>query len=256
MASQDDAISAVRRYIELSSDTLRNVQFTGTCPVCHGIPGQGYVDCRQCRQYRTEDDTADLLGFILYAINGEQSGQMMRAYKNTGQTTTELVGSLLTYSIVVHWRCIPRILGIVPDSWAVVPSLSGRAGPHPLASLASSVMRNIPQVDIRAGTGAHSPRNFRPRNFTVHGDSGDHVLLLDDTWTTGGHLQSAAAALKLSGAETVTGLVVARWLNPDWANTKNLISSLPATFNPDLCPFDGTPCKHPVSSQRTQIETS
>lgn len=245
MSSQAEKVSALRRYVALFSDTLRNIQFRHTCPVCHGIPGEGYVYCYQCSQYPMKDGTADLLGFIAYAINGEQSGQMMRAYKNTGQTTTEQVGSLLAYGVVVHWRCIQRILGVTPDSWAVVPSLSGRQGPHPLTALASRVMRNIPQVDLRASNSARSPRNFRPENFTVQGAAGNHVLLLDDTWTTGGHLQSSSAALKHAGAETVTGLVMARWLNPDWANTKHIIASRPATFDPDLCPFDGTPCNTP-----------
>jgi adenine/guanine phosphoribosyltransferase-like PRPP-binding protein len=38
------------------------------------------------------------------------------------------------------------------------------------------------------------------------------VLLLDDTWTSGGTAQSAAVALKRAGARSVTVVVVGRHL--------------------------------------------
>jgi phosphoribosylpyrophosphate synthetase len=66
--------------------------------------------------------------------------------------------------------------------------------------------------------------------------------LLDDTWTTGGHLQSASAALKAAGAHRVTGLVVARWLDPEFAETKAFINALTTGFEPLLCPFTGGYC--------------
>lgn len=43
--------------------------------------------------------------------------------------------------------------------------------------------------------------------------SSSHVLLIDDTWTSGGHSQSAALALRYAGAEYITLLVLARWLS-------------------------------------------
>ncbi len=40
--------------------------------------------------------------------------------------------------------------------------------------------------------------------------NGQSVLVVDDTWTQGGHAQSAAAALKLAGAGTVGIFVLGR----------------------------------------------
>lgn len=68
------------------------------------------------------------------------------------------------------------------------------------------------------------------------------MLLLDDTWTSGGHAQSAAAALKSASVQRVTILTVARWLDPTWADTPKVISSLKADFDPDICPFTGGYC--------------
>lgn len=45
---------------------------------------------------------------------------------------------------------------------------------------------------------------------------GERVLLLDDTFTTGARLQSAASALRLNGASTVVSVVVGRVINPGW----------------------------------------
>lgn len=39
------------------------------------------------------------------------------------------------------------------------------------------------------------------------------MLLVDDTWTSGTSMQSAAAALTRAGAASVTGLCVTRWLS-------------------------------------------
>ena len=41
------------------------------------------------------------------------------------------------------------------------------------------------------------------------------MLLLDDTFTTGATLQSAAFALRANGAEVLAGVVVARKINPN-----------------------------------------
>lgn len=45
------------------------------------------------------------------------------------------------------------------------------------------------------------------------------MLLVDDTWTTGSHLQSAASALTLAGADVVAAVVVGRVIRTDWSFT-------------------------------------
>ena len=42
------------------------------------------------------------------------------------------------------------------------------------------------------------------------------VLVVDDTWTTGAHAQSASAALKSAGASRVAIVAIGRWFNPSY----------------------------------------
>jgi phosphoribosylpyrophosphate synthetase len=78
------------------------------------------------------------------------------------------------------------------------------------------------------------PDKWRPRV------EGKRVLLVDDTWTTGTSLQSAAAVLKNAGAASVTGLCVARWLSWNWAPDASLLEKVTVeAFDPFNC-FAGT----------------
>jgi hypoxanthine phosphoribosyltransferase len=53
---------------------------------------------------------------------------------------------------------------------------------------------------------------------------GKRVLLLDDVYTSGASIQSAASTLALAGARVIAGVVVARFINPDFA--PNFITQL------------------------------
>lgn len=68
------------------------------------------------------------------------------------------------------------------------------------------------------------------------------MLVVDDTWVSGGKAQSAALALKAAGATAVTVLCVARWLRYDWPDHKRLIESLQETYNARMCPVTGGTC--------------
>lgn len=162
--------------------------------------------------------------------------------RQNGATSYQLVSSLLTYAVVAHWDCIAARAGSHPDGWAYVPSLAGRPGTHPLAQIASRFMGKVPNVPVIANPVQDGARTFNAAHFTVPPTNARHVLLLDDTWTTGGHLQSVSAALTAAGVQRVTGLAVARWLDPAWSTTKTFIDSLTADFDPALCPYTGAPC--------------
>jgi hypothetical protein len=179
---------------------------------------------------------------VTYAWSGSQAGRMMHAYKANGATSHELVSSLLTYAVVAHWDCIATHTGSHPDGWAYVPSLAGRRGRHPLEQIASGFMSRVPDVRLSANDFRDNPRAFNAAHFTVAPTAARHVLLLDDTWTTGGHLQSASAALKAEGVQQVTGLAIARWLDPGWSTTKTFIDELAQDFEPALCPYTGARC--------------
>ncbi len=67
------------------------------------------------------------------------------------------------------------------------------------------------------------------------------MLLIDDTWTTGGHAQSAVLALRRAGAAWVSVLVVGRWLKEDYGDNREFIANL-GDYDPCLCPWTGAAC--------------
>jgi phosphoribosylpyrophosphate synthetase len=72
---------------------------------------------------------------------------------------------------------------------------------------------------------------------------GAHVLVVDDTWVSGGTAQSVAVALKDAGARAVTILCVARWLRWDWSSTPAFVEEyLTAPYEPLVCPVTGDEC--------------
>jgi len=245
MVDRSPALESLRGLIIRSGSAfLRNVRWDPgiTCRTCAGIPGPGFDQCYKCSNRAGNPGLADTLGFVTYGWDGGQAGRVMYAYKANGATSYELVTSLLTYAVVAHWGCIARTAGSYPDAWAYVPSLSGREGTHPLAQIAARFMGTVPNVTITANAVSGGARAFNPAHFAAGPTNSRHVLLLDDTWTTGGHLQSASAALKAAGVERVTALSVARWLDPAWGTTKSFMEALTTDFDPAVCPYTGAAC--------------
>jgi orotate phosphoribosyltransferase len=98
---------------------------------------------------------------------------------------------------------------------------------------------------LAAAANVPQPRAVDPDHFTcaVQLPQGSHVLLIDDTWTTGGHAQSAVLALRKAGAARVSVLVVARWLKEDYGGNKTFIAELTTvTMTRGICPWTGAAC--------------
>jgi hypothetical protein len=110
--------------------------------------------------------------------------------------------------------------------WATVPSVrSGRDGEHPLHTIVAAVLAGRGEVVLRA-TDNRAGRDFAPRLFACDPvPGGAPVLLVDDSWTSGGNLISAAVALKRAGASNVNAMVLGRLLNPGaWPPTREFIN--------------------------------
>ena len=72
---------------------------------------------------------------------------------------------------------------------------------------------------------------------------GQHILILDDTWTTGSNTQSAALTLRQAGADHVSVMVVGRWFSPTFGNNAEFIKTrLRRDYNPSICPVTGGAC--------------
>ncbi len=92
-------------------------------------------------------------------------------------------------------------------------------------------------------TGEVEGRDFDTNRFRAITDlSGRSVLLLDDTWATGGHAQSAANALIAAGAKKVALVVIGRHIRRDFEPVRgsgeacgDLLDALPEDFNWATC---------------------
>jgi hypothetical protein len=239
------------RLIGEAGGYLRNVvrEPRVTCAVCATPIEASYVLCRRCERDRQTfgDQLADLVVPICYGIRGEQSGHLMYSYKDlvapVALNRTQLTRVLLA-AVALHGACIERRLGENIDAWASVPSTrADRAGEHPLRVLVRQAGLERPEIDLTASAAFDGdPRVTALGRFAVSQPDvavGRHVLLIEDTWTTGSHCQSAALTLRQAGAASVTTLVLARWLNPEHPPTADFIKrSLVVDYDPLACPLD------------------
>src|SRR5215470_8182936 len=167
-----------------------------TCRTCLGPVQAGFARCYQCD---------------LAAAARQRLREMLSAYLR------DHAGGV--------WRAAGMADG--PAVAAVVPSGQGRPGAHPLLGIVQSC------VDLPLARLVVDPRRAaRGRGVSlgwlrVHGPvTGADVLLVDDTWVSGGSAQSAAAALKLAGARRVALVVLGRQVDPADPRSAGLLRAL------------------------------
>jgi phosphoribosylpyrophosphate synthetase len=193
------------------------VTVAGRCRVCAGPTGVGYSMCTSCR------DVAVALGrppvpVTAVALVSESSPlyRALRQYKSGEHEVAARqrgrLAALLRRFFARHQRCI------APDGAdmsVVVPSpRHGRPPPHPLAALVAAAGTLPPLADVLAPDGApivHRRPSASAYRVTA-GVAGMRILLVDDVYTSGAHLQSAAAALVDAGANDVRALVLGRFV--------------------------------------------
>ena len=230
-----------------------------TCAVC-ATPVSGRTRCHKCDLHHHHDGRADATAFLTYAVSGQQSGYVMRGYK-APQPLAEhrTVVTLLAYvGLARHARCAPRLAGRAVTHWATVPSLPAKPGPHPFHELIAPLAPGQ-EICLEAAACVEYARAVRPDHFGVAGPrpEGAHVLLLDDTWTSGGHAQSAALTLHRAGAAWVSLLVAARWISTDYGDNRGFLRQLAARdYDPGRCPWTGGPCPPSADDSRAnQVAT-
>jgi hypothetical protein len=165
---------------------------------------------------------------------------MMYGYKDERPASPAYrlnIKAIITLALQGHGECLEEISSCPIDAWAMVPSTksSRRYGkPHPLHEILNEILRGIPEVPLQAK--GNRARGFDPDLFALADpqDAGrlrGHVLLVDDSWVTGGNIQSAAARLKLEGTPgmEVSAYAVARIVDMEFLC--RLDPSAPGDFN-------------------------
>ena len=186
----------------------------------------GFARCYQCdlAHARCGGLLADVVAPVAYAVKGGRlAGDLWRyksGTKGAAEATTRLTEMLARF-LREHGAQVWRAAGMAagPGLAAVVPSGQGRLGPHPLVGIAASCV-DMPIVPLSTAPGAA----VRSRGLsdgvavgwlTVGAPvAGADVLLVDDTWVSGGSAQSAAATLKAAGARRVALVVLGRHVDP------------------------------------------
>lgn len=234
---------------------LRNPSGDGTCTRCF-TPTTLLPLCSACRYAVRLDGMPDLIGMITYAGYLEpitQSGRVMRGYKNLafpgGGTFRQTVSLLAALGLIAHVECPGRVIGTHVSAWATVPSLPPKTGQvsHPLNTIVGKLAKpGAVEVILTAATNVANPRDINCNHYTASSNAaGHHVLVIDDTWTGGGHATSAALAIRDAGASYVSVLVLARWLTIGWEATtpawaKRRLAS--PDFQPLTCPWTQGDC--------------
>ena len=228
---------------------LRNVvrEPTRTCRVC-ATPVGGYPLCWRCRDHQSFSGLADLVVPLAYAIDGTESAAVVRNYKShplrrERERCGSIVDEVLRLGMTLHKQCLNAVVGQSVFACVVVPSLTSRLGAHPMMSIAES-LGLVGDVVLRPSLDARCDRVVDSEKFTIDGAvKGRHMLVIDDVWTTGSNAQSAALALRRAGADAVSVMVIARWLNPRHPLSPRFIRErLNEDYNPLVCPVTGHCC--------------
>jgi hypothetical protein len=192
------------------------------CHTCRGPARPGYTRCFQCERHAQSAPglLADTVVPVAYAAKGGELARDLWLYKSGCPGSAPAGARLLSLLLLFlhdHGRCVWRHAGMaLPTHVCVVPSGRGRAGPHPLQVLVSPFL-TLAWVGLHPRPGGDPwARALDFERFRASQPlAGAAVLLLDDTWASGGSAQSAAAALKLAGARAVAAVVLGRHVAAD-----------------------------------------
>lgn len=242
---------AARLLVAQAGGYLRNVirEPYVTCHTC-ATPVDGYARCYRCQHDRSAG-VADIVAPLVYGIERTQSGILLRHYKDdvSGHARAQharVLSRLLYVGIMAHQRCIEARVGQPVAARVAVPSLNDRAGVHPFTAIATAMNAVDDHLALVPAADATSDRVVSATQFDVASTrslDGQHILVLDDTWTTGSRAQSAALALRAVGAGHVSVLVVGRWLSPGFGHNTDFIKTrLGRDYDPGTCPVTGGAC--------------
>lgn len=211
------------------------------CEICFNFT-DGYRRCYACTH---NELWLDAVLPISYSVGLEQLHYALRSYKRgNGEAArrhqTELAAVLWRF-IDRHERCIATHVGARAfDLVTAVPSSDrDRDQEHPLhqivGSLAAPTRDRHQRLLLRTDAPCATHEFSRERYAATKELNGASILLIDDTWTTGASAQSAAAALKQSGAQRVAAIVVGRHLNRQWGDNDQRLRRIPHPYDWENC---------------------
>jgi predicted amidophosphoribosyltransferase len=227
---------------------MRNVPAArdGLCEICSTFTPPEYSVCLSCSR---QPNNLDVVVPITYSEHLGQMHHALRSYKDgvdeVQRYATPRLTAILWRFLDEHEDCVARAAGAtVFDIVATVPSSSpeadeARMGLRTIVEWCEPISGRYERV--LSATGAAPPgRMYHPGRYTADRVDGQQILLIDVTWTAGGHAQSAAYALRSAGAERIALVVIGRHLRADWEVTPgktsgDLFAELPLVFDWTTC---------------------
>lgn len=237
-----------------------------TCQICRGpLLNSKPWTCTRCHGYKEAygPRAADRLGSVIYGCKGLESGDLMHRYKEPRADAGDvLLVTALAALAFRHNGCVDSLAGAPIRRCATVPSLRRIGTEHPLRAILLQLLSHQTEILVAptqpaARANDSQRREVNPDFYDVLTPvpQGSHVLVIDDTWVSGGHAQSVAMALKNAGAQQVSVLAIARWVDlekpyPRWTYN-NIIET--ETFAIDICPWTGAGCPQSRSIPASEI---
>lgn len=212
------------------------------CSVCLTFTG-GFDTCYRCAH---RERAADAVLPISYSVHMGQLHSALRGYKegwSASQRFTLELAAVLWRFLDRHEQCLARRVGVAgfPTVTTVPSSNVDRDRTHPLREIVGRLVfhtadrfeRLLERSDVEGEERTVDPRRFVAKRRL----DGEAVLLVDDTWTTGASVESAAQVLKGAGASTVGVVIMGRHVNPDFGDNAERLKGL-RPFSWDVCAFE------------------
>ena len=247
-------IAALRKeVVSQAGGYFRNPRASGTCQIC-ATPLETGVYCRTCIKYRDIVGGPDAFGIMTYSGRDDpirQSGIVMKNYKSrtfVDAQSKRVVRLVLALALRGHRDCLRSLIGVGPTAWATIPTLPHKQGAHPLNVIVRDLAKdNAKEIVLAGAAKTDDARSVNASHFTVQTaiPPSTHVLLIDDTWTSGGHVLSAALAIRSAGAAQVSALILSRYLDARWSETPQgwIRDNLTRPdFDPTICPWTRGAC--------------
>lgn len=221
-----------------------------TCAKCAGFR-EGYHQCYKCQfEY---GGAADLIGAMIFAGDNLQSGRLMYGYKSAapGPSHVRIVRTLVALGLLGHIGCAAALVGVTTTHWATVPSLRNIGSNHPFREILRTILPDEREIVVSATEAAANKsvqerRRFEPAYYALGTavPKDIHVMVIDDTYTSGAHAQSVALKLKQAGASKASVLTVARWLDMEKEPVKRFYKDhvRDNPFDAMACPWTGGDC--------------